>query len=45
VFGFLGVTDVTIIAAEGTAQLMSGQIDPQTFLAPSLEKVHSHASF
>src|ERR1700758_5265434 len=44
VFGFLGVTDVTIIAAEGTAQLMSGQIDPQTFLAPSLEKVQSHAS-
>lgn len=44
VFGFLGVTDVTIIAAEGTAQLMSGQVDPQTFLAPSFEKVHSHAS-
>ena len=44
VFGFLGVTDVTIIAAEGTAQLMRGQVDPQTFLAPSLEKVHSHAS-
>jgi len=44
VFGFIGVTDVTIIAAEGTAQLMSGQVDPQTFLAPSLEKVHSHAS-
>jgi len=44
VFGFIGVTDVTIIAAEGTAQLMSGQIDPQTFLAPSLERVHSHAS-
>jgi len=44
VFGFLGVTDVTIIAAEGTAQLMSGNLDPQTFLAPSLEKVQSHAS-
>ncbi|HWY06172.1 MAG TPA: FMN-dependent NADH-azoreductase [Candidatus Acidoferrales bacterium] len=44
VFGFLGVTDVTIIAAEGTAQLMSGKVDPQTFLAPSLEKVQSHAS-
>jgi FMN-dependent NADH-azoreductase len=43
-FGFLGVTDVTIIAAEGTAQLMSGQVDPQSFLAPSLEKVQSHAS-
>ena len=44
VFAFLGVTDVTIIAAEGTAQLMSGKVDPQTFLAPSLEKVHAHAS-
>ena len=44
VFGFLGVTDVKIIAAEGTAQLMGGQVDPQTFLAPSLEKVQSHAS-
>jgi FMN-dependent NADH-azoreductase len=44
VFGFIGVTDVTIIAAEGTAQLMSGKIDSQTFLAPSLEKVQSHAS-
>ncbi len=44
VFGFLGVTDVKIIAAEGTAQLMGGKVDPQTFLAPSLEKVQSHAS-
>ncbi|HET7106561.1 MAG TPA: NAD(P)H-dependent oxidoreductase [Candidatus Acidoferrum sp.] len=44
VFGFLGVTDVTIITTGGTAQLMSGQVDPQTFLAPSLEKVHTHAS-
>jgi FMN-dependent NADH-azoreductase len=44
VFGLFGLTDVTIIAAEGTAQLMSGKIDPQTFLAPSLEKVQSHAS-
>jgi FMN-dependent NADH-azoreductase len=44
VFGFIGVTDVTIISAEGTAQLMSGKVDRQTFLAPSLEKVQSHAS-
>jgi FMN-dependent NADH-azoreductase len=44
VLGFLGITDVTIIAAGGTAQLMSGKLDPQTFLAPSLEKVHAHAS-
>jgi len=44
VLGFLGITDVTVIVAEGTAQLISGQVDPQTFLAPSLEKVHVHAS-
>jgi FMN-dependent NADH-azoreductase len=44
VLAFLGVTDVTVITAGGTAQLMSGKLDPQTFLAPSLEKVHAHAS-
>ena len=44
VLRFIGITDVTIIAASGTAQLMSGKLDPQTFLAPSLEKVHAHAS-
>jgi FMN-dependent NADH-azoreductase len=44
VFGFLGVSDVTIISAEGTAQLNTGKVDPQAFLAPSLEKVHAHAA-
>lgn len=44
VLGFVGITDVTIIAAEGTAQLMSGKVDPQSFLAPFLDKVHTHAS-
>jgi FMN-dependent NADH-azoreductase len=44
VFGFLGVSDVTIIAAGGTAQLSTGKVDPQAFLAPSLEKVHAHAA-
>jgi FMN-dependent NADH-azoreductase len=44
VFGFIGITDLTIIAAEGTAQLMSGKVDPQSFLAPLLEKVQTHAS-
>jgi FMN-dependent NADH-azoreductase len=43
-FGVLGVTDVAIIAAEGTAQLNTGKVDPKTFLAPYLEKVHSHAA-
>jgi FMN-dependent NADH-azoreductase len=40
----IGVTDITTISAEGTAQLRSGQIDPQTFLAPSLQKVHGVAA-
>jgi FMN-dependent NADH-azoreductase len=44
IFAFLGVTDLNIIAAEGTAQLMTGKVDPVAFLAPSLEKVHIQAS-
>src|SRR5271163_4539990 len=36
-FGFIGITDVTIIAAEGTSQIMQGIVDPQTFLAPLLQ--------
>ena len=44
VFGFIGITDVTIIAAQGTAQLTSGKVDPQSFLAPLLEKVQAQAS-
>jgi FMN-dependent NADH-azoreductase len=44
VFGFMGITDVNFIAAEGTSKLMTGTIDPQAFLAPSLEKVHAQAS-
>jgi FMN-dependent NADH-azoreductase len=42
--GFIGITDVAIITASGTQQLKSGKLDPQAFLAPSLEKVHAHAS-
>jgi FMN-dependent NADH-azoreductase len=44
VFGFIGIKDVTIIAAEGTSQLIGGKVDPQSFLAPFLEKVQTHAS-
>jgi FMN-dependent NADH-azoreductase len=43
-FAFLGVTDLNIIAAEGTAQLMTGKVDAVAFLAPSLERVHTQAS-
>lgn len=44
VFSFLGIADLTIISAEGTAQLMSGKVDAQAFLLPTLEKVHAIAS-
>jgi FMN-dependent NADH-azoreductase len=44
VFGFLGISDLTIISAGGTAQLMSGKVDAHVFLAPTLEKVQAHAS-
>jgi FMN-dependent NADH-azoreductase len=44
ILGFMGVTNVNIIAAGGTQKLMTGEVDSQTFLAPSLEKVHAQAS-
>jgi len=44
IFGFMGITDINIIAAGGTQKLMTGEVDSQTFLAPSLEKVHAQAS-
>jgi FMN-dependent NADH-azoreductase len=44
VLGFLGITDVTVIVAEGTSQLNTGNVDAQAFLAPSLQKVHVQAS-
>ena len=44
IFRFMGITDVHFIAAGGTQKLMTGEVDPQTFLAPSLEKVHAQAS-
>jgi FMN-dependent NADH-azoreductase len=44
VFRCIGISDVNIIAAGGTAQLMSGKVDPEVFLAPHLENVHAQAS-
>lgn len=44
VLEFIGLTDVHFIAAGGTKELMMGTVDPQTFLAPSIEKVHTQAS-
>jgi hypothetical protein len=42
VFGFLGVTDATFLAAGGTAALNYGQ-DRDAFLAPHLQTVQTHA--
>lgn len=41
-FGFLGVTDTTVITAGGTMALMHGQ-DRDAFLAPHIQAVQSHA--
>jgi FMN-dependent NADH-azoreductase len=44
VLGFLGVTDVTFVTASGSAQLMYGGVDRETFLKPTLEKVRAVAA-
>jgi FMN-dependent NADH-azoreductase len=41
VLGFLGVTDVTSIAAGGAAALNYGKIDRQTFLQPHVESIRA----
>ena len=41
IFGFLGVTDVTFVAAGGTAALSSGKVDRPSFLAPHLQAVET----
>jgi FMN-dependent NADH-azoreductase len=41
-FGFLGVTDATFLTAGGTMALNHGQ-DRDSFLAPHLQAVHTHA--
>jgi FMN-dependent NADH-azoreductase len=44
VLGFLGVKDVTVVTAGGTAALMSPDTDRVKFLEPSLELVRSVAA-
>lgn len=43
VLGFLGVTDVKVVTAAGTAQLFTGTIDRVTLLAPALQAVRMAA--
>ena len=44
ILGFLGVTDVTFVTASGSAQLMYGGVDRESFLKPTLEKVRAVAA-
>jgi FMN-dependent NADH-azoreductase len=44
ILGFVGVTDVKFVAAGGAAQVMTGAIDRDTFLKPTLEQVRSFAA-
>ena len=44
ILGFIGVTDVTFVTAGGAAQLMTGAVDRETFLKPTLEQVRAVAA-
>jgi FMN-dependent NADH-azoreductase len=44
VLGFLGITNIEFVTAGGAAQLMSGKLDRQTFLKPSLERIRTIAA-
>jgi len=44
VLGFLGVTEVEVVTAGGTSALMSGKVDREKFLEPSLEQVRTVAA-
>lgn len=44
VLGFLGVTDIKVIAAGGASKLMTGAVDRESFLKPSLELVRAEAA-
>lgn len=40
-FGFLGVTDVRLVAAGGASGVMAGHIEREEFLQPSRQAVHA----
>ena len=44
VFGFIGITDVNFVTAGGASQIMSGAIDREAFLKPTLEQVRALAA-
>jgi len=44
ILAFVGVTDVRVITAGGSAKLMTGAVDRKTFLKPALEEVRLAAA-
>jgi FMN-dependent NADH-azoreductase len=44
ILGFIGVINVQFITAGGSAQLMAGAVDRQTFLKPTLDHVRAAAA-
>jgi FMN-dependent NADH-azoreductase len=44
ILGFVGVTDVTIVTAGGAAQVMTGAVEREAFLKPTLEQVRKVAA-
>jgi FMN-dependent NADH-azoreductase len=44
ILGFIGVTDVNFVTAGGASQLMSGTVDRDAFLKPTLERVRTIAA-
>lgn len=44
VLGFIGITDVNFVTAGGASQIMSGAIDREAFLKPTLEQVRALAA-
>ncbi|HEY0161328.1 MAG TPA: NAD(P)H-dependent oxidoreductase [Edaphobacter sp.] len=44
VLGFLGITEVNVVTAAGTAQIMMGAVDREIFLKSTLDKVRELAA-
>ena len=44
VLGFIGLTDIKFVTASGVAKIMTGAVDRETFLKPTLELVRTAAA-
>ena len=44
ILGFIGITDVDVVAVGGASQLASGTVDRATLLQPALEQIRSTAA-